>query len=138
MSHGDVLRNNWWKVSVFEVILFRIFAHSYWITPNTDAFYIVRAMLTQRDIIERNSLVISLRFWTQMLAFHLNKQQFSRKIVMKSCVKIIGKNLRWHSFLIWCLHHYYKKGNIAGVSHEGNIFSEEIFYGTSAISCFRI
>ena len=28
-----------WKVSVFEVILVRIFPHSDWVTPNRDTFY---------------------------------------------------------------------------------------------------
>lgn len=32
---------NAWKVSVFEVVLFRIIPHSEWIAPNTGTFYAV-------------------------------------------------------------------------------------------------
>ena len=39
-----------WKVSVFGVILVRIFSNSDWITPNTDAFYAVN----DREVIHPN------------------------------------------------------------------------------------
>ena len=72
-----------WKVSVFGVILARIFPHSNWITPNTDTFYAVRYYVMQ--FFHIFSLLQLSKWW-----FHWSLQKYyqeSRKYLRSSVLQ---------------------------------------------------
>ena len=127
------------KVSVFGIILVRIFPHSEWITPNTDTFYAVGSLILSKNRQESGYDVKLLSTGIPTgLFFNLKLQRYQFFLEPKfhsSCSRVFLNSEYFRK--VTCIRPLLKReSNIGDFLWILQNFQEHLFWKTSTNGCF--